>query len=158
MPEEGLGNSPCRFVIRPNGAERVATMLSGGCLVVVAGVAAGVGFVYFDLWPVGLWVSVTMAALGVTIFVVGVRGKWCQVILIDSDVVVVETGQHQKHRDVFSRAWVRLEWHHFNSRHYVSRLYLRSRGHRVEIGPCLTSVERQTLAQQLEASLPAIPA
>jgi uncharacterized membrane protein len=133
-------------------------MLSGGCLLVVVGAVVGVGLVYLDLWPVGLWVSVTMTALGVAAWVVGVRGKWRQVISIDSDVVVVETGQRQKHRDVFSRAWVRLEWHHFNSRHYVSRLYLRSRGHRVEIGSCLTPVERQTLAQQLEASLPVIPA
>ena len=95
MPEHGLGNSPCCFVIRPNGSGRAVTMLSGGCLLVVVGAVVGVGLVYLDLWPVGLWVSVTMTALGVAAWVVGVRGKWRQVISIDSDVVGVETGQRQ---------------------------------------------------------------
>lgn len=158
MPEDSPGHDPCRFVISSNGAGRMSMMLGAGCLLLAAAAVAGAGFVYLQLWPVGLWVSATFIVLATAIVLVGIRGNGRQVISIDSDVVVVETGQRQKHRDVFSRSWVRLEWHHFNSRHYASRLYLRSRDHLVEIGSCLTPSERRSLAHQLEVALPVISA
>lgn len=158
MPEDSPRHGPCRFVISSNGAGRMSMMLGAGCFLLIAGAVAGAGFAYLQLWPVGLWVGATFVVLATTIVLVGIRGNGRQVISIDGEVVVVETGQRQKHRDVFSRAWVRLEWHHFNSRHYASRLYLRSRDHLVEIGSCLTPRERRSLAHQLEAALPVISA
>lgn len=64
MPEHGLGNSPCCFVIGSNGSGRAVAMLSGGCFLVVVGAGVGVGLGYLDLWPIGLWVSAKTTTLG----------------------------------------------------------------------------------------------
>ncbi len=150
-------NQSHRFVIRPNGAVRSGSMMYAGCFAFGAGGFSVATLGYLGLWPIGVWMLVTMVVLGAVLCVIRVRNNWRQIISIRGNQVIIETGQRrQPQREVFTRGWVRLEWRHPDSRNYASRLFLRSHGRAIEIGPCLTVSERDALAQRLLLSLPAV--
>lgn len=151
---EGPDQTATGYVVKPNQA-----MSWRALLLVYLGIAAvtliiGLSFYFNGLTLVLPFSGLEILALGAALYVSAWRGGEQEVILIDSDRIVVERGRREPvSRHVFQRAWVKVvlerSWNYW----YPSRLLLRSHGRQVEIGKFLNEQERQGLALELRNAL-----
>lgn len=138
------------FVVKPN-----RSMSWQSLMLVYAGIAAvtltiGVSFYLIGLTLILPFSGIEILALGVALYISASRGAEQEVILIDSDTIVVERGRkHPETREVFQRAWATVVLERSWNSWYPERLMIRSHGRQVEIGKFLNEQERQGLALEL---------
>jgi len=147
-------NSLSRFVVTPNNSMswRENKILLASLATVSFGIA-GV-FAMRGLWLILPFAGLEIIMLTGILYWCGLRADWCEVISIDADNVTVEVGRkktRQLHK--FQRAWMSVEMYPPTMRNRQSRLVMRSKGKELEIGACLTELERESLAASIKKAL-----
>lgn len=138
------------FVVKPNQA-----MSWRALMLVYLGIATitftiGLSFYFKGLTLILPFSGIEVLALGAALYICAWRGGVQEVILIDNDKVVIESGRLEpESRVVFHRAWVKVVLERSWNCWYPSRLLLRSHGRQVEIGKFLNEQERQGFALEL---------
>ncbi len=143
-----------RFLIRPNCSLswRDAVRFYLGMVLVSLGIA--IVFALKGAWLILPFAGLEMLALGAALYVAARRANDWQEISIDGDRVHVrarDAGQEQ--RRSFQRAWVQVIHEAAPIKGHPSRLCIRSHGHSVELGRCLTEDEKRYLAEQLNLAV-----
>lgn len=136
--------------LTPRGAWLFMGLMSAGAGA-VCGVCVAMGF-----WPVVPFAGLELAALGGALWITQKRNRYREVVSVDADQVVVETGllgQGAQSRVDFPRLWTRAELERPRRRNQPTRLRLSSSGRRVEIGRCLTDEERERLCLRVQGLL-----
>ena len=122
----------------------------------IATVTIGIGacFYILGLTLILPFSGIEVLALGAAFYVTSWRGGKQEVISIDKDSIVVESGRHgPESREVFQRAWAKVILERPWNSWYPSRLLIRSHGRQLEIGQFLNEQERQGLALELYNAL-----
>jgi len=110
----------------------------------------GLSFYFNGLTLILPFSGIEVLALGAALYICAWRGGVQEVIWIDNDKVVIESGRLEpESRVVFPRAWVKVVLERSWNCWYPSRLLLRSHGRQVEIGKFLNEQERQGFALEL---------
>lgn len=147
------------YVVMPNQAMSWRALLLAYLGIATVSLSIGLCFYVKGLTLILPFCGVEILALGAALYVCARRGGVRQVILINDDRVVVESGrQEPENRVVFSRSWVKVILERSWNCWYPSRLLLRSHGRQVEIGMFLNEQERQGLALELGRALMNNPA
>lgn len=150
----GPDNAGTGFVVKPNQA-----MSWRSLMLVYTGIAAvtltiGVSFYLIGLTLILPFSGIEILALGAAFYVTAAKGDEQEVILIDRDTIVIESGRkHPENRETFQRAWARVVLERSRNSWYPDRLVIRSHGRQVEIGKFLNEQERQGLALELGRAL-----
>ena len=103
----------------------------------------------------GLWLIVPFAGLEILALTIGLyicclRNRYKEVITISDGNFIVEKGvKHPTEIWKFERAWVSLELQKPKHKGHPSKLLIRSKGNRIEVGACLTNKEKENLANSL---------
>lgn len=157
MAAETQSTSDALIAVHPN-----CSMSPRGARLFFAGIAlislsiAGL-FVAEGFWPVLPFAGLELFALGIALGISMRRGRRQEVIRINADTVVVESGDHDlRTRIELSRPWVRAELRTARIATYPSRLCLVAHAKVVEVGACLTETERRGLHKRLDQLLSAV--
>jgi len=111
----------------------------------LAGLLAARGF-----WPVLPFAGLELFALGVALGLSIRRGRYCEVISVYRDRIVMEKGVGRiEERIELPRHWARVELARAPWRGHPSRLLLRCHGKSWEVGAVLTESERESLRLRL---------
>lgn len=93
-------------------------------------------------------------AVAACVYVAMGRSARCEVVSVDDQTVIVESGRRRaERRNEFKRAWVQVRLQASNHRWYPSRLTIGSHGKLVEIGSFLSEDERRRFARELTQRL-----
>ncbi len=148
-------NTPgCRYVLRPNRSltARGATFFLVSLLVVY--LAIGIPLALVGLWLILPFAGLELLAVGGCVYVAMGRSARCEVVSVDDQTVVVESGrQRPERRSEFKRAWVQVRLQTSGHRWYPSRLTIGSHGKLIEIGAFLNEDERRRFAKELALQL-----
>lgn len=94
------------------------------------------------------------AAVAAAFYLVLRDGERREVLRLDGDDLIVESGMHQvERRDSFNRYWVRVEISGPPYRYHPTRLFLSAHGRRLEVGRFLTDSERESFSRILVNAL-----
>ena len=147
--------SNTRLVLGPNASLSVRQAW------LVMGVMSAVGFGIAGLWTLlGFWpvlpfAGLELAALGAALWVTQRRNRYREVLDFDGEALRIEfglVGRGAQAKVELRRAWTRVALEPGQGNE-PSRLVLSCSGQGVEIGGCLTDVERERLAARLEELL-----
>ena len=117
-------------------------------------ISVGVWFFIMGLTLILPFSGIEVLALGAAFYVTAWRGGVQEVISIDKDSIVVESGRHSpERREIFQRAWAKVVLEQSWNSWYPSRLLIRSHGRQLEVGRFLNEQERQGLALELYNAL-----
>jgi len=140
----------CQFVVRANQSMSwrqtlwflYATYAVTGVIVIMC--------MYHGLWIVLPFSGLEMLVLTICLYVVSCRTSTYEVITVNQEQVIIETGRRQvRERKVFPRYWAKVALTAPPHRWYASRLVIGSHGKKVEIGRYLIEQERIDLARAL---------
>jgi uncharacterized membrane protein len=145
-----------QLVIGPNASlsVRQAWLVMGGLCLVGLGIAGG--FTLLGFWPVLPFAGLELVAVGAALWVSMRRNRYREVVRFDGEVLRIEfgmLGQGASSAVELPRSWAQLVVERGATAHEPSRLWLRCSGQRVEIGRCLTEVERERLAGRIRQLL-----
>ena len=126
------------------------------CLIVIFSMTIAIAFYSIGLTLILPFSGLELLALGTVLYITAWRGGSREVIIIDDNKIIVETGRKTaEQRFEFQRPWASVilerSWNHW----YPSRLLIRSHGRQTEIGRFLNEQERQGLAIELQRALQA---
>ena len=108
------------------------------------------GFAAAGYWPILPFAGLELLALGAALYWSMRQGRNRELIRVDDRLVTVQRYPGGEQDEIeFARHWTRVELVPAGSRHWPSRLMLRSRGRSVEIGSFLTDSERLGLKKRL---------
>ena len=147
---DGPGHAGAGFVIKPNQAMSWRALMSVYLGIVTVTITIGLSFYLNGLTLILPFSGIEVLALGAALYVCAWRGGAQEVIFIDKDRIVVESGRHEPvNREIFQRAWAKVVLERSWNSWYPSRLLLRSHGRQLEIGKFLNEQERQGFALEL---------
>jgi uncharacterized membrane protein len=112
-------------------------------------------------WLLGAWLVVPfflleMILLGFVLFLLAREAGYKETIAITAEYVsitVVEDGVKELYKDSFNLYWVEFVLKQDDKNWHPSRLYLKSHGHFIRIGQCLTDDDRLGLLKRLKQAL-----
>jgi uncharacterized membrane protein len=145
------------FLIRPN-----RSMSAAGMWLFVFFVSLAVLLLAFRFYLVGAWVVLPFALLEVGALVLGF---WLfdrssrhneRLQLSRSKFLIVQDGVAGSTEWRFHPNWVKIELCQDPNDWYPSRLVIASRGQQVEVGGCLTDLERKELSEALIKTMPLV--
>ena len=117
-------------------------------------ISIGVFFYIMGLPLILPFSGIEILALGAAFYVCAWRGGIQEVVSINKDCIVVESGRYDPVcREVFQRTWAKVVLERSWNSWYPSRLLIRSHGRQLEIGQFLNEQERQGLALELRNAL-----
>ena len=148
------GDKHTGFMIGPNQSMTWRGMMTIYAVIVFFSMTIAIAFYSIGLTLILPFSGVELLALGAALYVTAWRGGTREVIIIEEDRIIVETGRNApEQRQEFQRHWSRVilerSWNHW----YPSRLLIRSHGRQLEIGRFLNEQERQGLAKELQRAL-----
>ncbi len=145
------GTAPnIEFVLLPNRslnwkAARAAFIVFVAFTAVIAGY-----FVSKGAWLVLPFAGLELLVLGAGFYLCARYTHSREIIRIESDAIVVQTGHRRPTTEVrIPRAWARIVLSRDRTGWYPSRLLIRSHGRSTEVGSRLVEAERLRLADQL---------
>lgn len=134
---------PTRSMTWPE-AKRFIALITAMCALI------GGSFAYFGLWMVMPFCGIEALAVGIAFYLVLRDGERRELVRIDGDTLVIETGARElEQRHEFNCLWVRVNLSRSRYRHHPSRLFVGTHGRAVELGRFLTDGERDTLSRSL---------
>lgn len=107
----------------------------------------------------GLWVILPFAGIEILmltgiLYWSGLQSTHREIISIDANAVKVEIGRRNSRQQYeFQRAWTKIELRPPALPSRQTRLVMRSKGKELEIGACLTELERKELATSITKAL-----
>lgn len=150
-----LADNHCRFILSANQSMSWQQTLIFLYLVGAVNAIIAVGCLYFGLWLVLPFSGLEMLLLTVCLYLVSHRTNSREIITIDKDQIVIESGYRRiAKRQTFSRHWAKIAITTPTHQWYASRLLIGTHGKRVEIGRDLVEQERIALAKALTQILP----
>lgn len=139
------------FRVQPNAALRgTSWRWFVAALVVVSLLIAG-RFALLGYWMILPFTVLELSVLGFVMWLIFNRSNYVEKIVVDHESVVIE--HIQKNHDKqwqFPVHWTRVKLESPAHRWYPHRLVLGSKGEWVEVGSCLTDLERKALAQAVD--------
>jgi len=118
--------------------------------IVVVTFAIAILFAMAGFWPILTVAGIEMAALGAALWWTMRKTKAREFIRVDERNVLVRKCRPDRNEEYeFSRYWTQVRLEQPGSRHWPTRLLLRSKGRSVEIGSFLTNGERDGLQRRL---------
>ena len=142
------------FVIKPNQAISWRSLMLVYMGIATVTITVGASFFVMGLTLILPFSGIEVLALGAAFYVTAWRGGVQEVISINRDNIIVESGrQSPEQREVFQRAWAKVILEQSWNSWYPSRLLIRSHGRQLEIGRFLNEQERQGLALELYNAL-----
>lgn len=158
-PTEGLntGNetiecnpSMTQFVVRPNCSSswRANKMVLASLAILSFGIAGL--FAAQGLWAILPFVGFEIALLALVLYWCCLQSTRCEVISIDADNIRIEVGRQRALQTYhLQRAWSSVNLVPAETIGQRKRLVMRSKGKEIEIGACLSEVEREGLAASI---------
>ena len=155
MEQEAKYNHPLsRFVVTPNCSMtwRDNKIFVASLATISFGIAGA--FAMQGLWMILPFAGIEIIFLTVILYLCCLRATQCEVISIDADNIQIEVGR-QKAREIhsFQRAWTSVELYSSQTSNEQSRLIIRSKGKELEIGACLSELDRKSLASSIKQAL-----
>ena len=149
-----LGEKHTGYMLGPNQSMTWRGLMTIYGVIVFFSMTIAIAFYSVGLTLILPFSGVELLALGVALYITAWRGGHREVIIIEDDKIIVETGRKTpEQRLEFQRHWARVilerSWNHW----YPSRLLIRSHGRQTEIGRFLNEQERQGLAKELQSAL-----
>lgn len=142
------------FVVQPNRSMPWRQLFAAWLGISAVVLAVGVASLFAGLPLVLPFSGLEIMLLGAAFWLSARRADWRQVIRIDADRVVVESGRGRPEARVeFQRQWLRVDLERSPDGWYPDRLYLRSHGRRIELGSFLNEQERRGFAVELRKAL-----
>lgn len=140
----------CCVVIRPNCSLSWQGTVAVYCGICLVSLTISLGFSLLGFWPILPFAGLELIALAISFYVCAVRNSTREVISIQGATVAVQKGRREPRESTqFQRAWARVELTKPEQRGYPTRLLICSHGRSVEIGHCLSDIERSQLAEDL---------
>jgi uncharacterized membrane protein len=107
-------------------------------------------FAFFGLWMVMPFSGIEALGVAVAFYLVLRDGERRELVRIEGDQLVIETGNRQlERRHEFYCQWVRVNLARSRFRHHPTRLFVGSHGRAIELGRFLTDGERETFSRSL---------
>lgn len=124
------------------------------CLLSVVMLTISLGLASLGLWLVLPYSALAMLALGVGLYVTGLRLCRREVVLLTEDEVIVQRGRRRAEQEIhLPRCWTQLVIHPGRSPSDAPRIALRSYGRETELGVDLNADERGECAAALRAAI-----
>lgn len=146
--------APTQFVVQHN--QSLSWRGNKTFIIYIAIVSLGIAsiFAFQGMWLILPFAGLEILALALGLYVCCLRSRDREVITINDENLLVETGRDKPNqRWQFELVWLQIELKKSTYHGHPSQLLIRSKGRRVEIGKCLTNKERKRLAQSLAAAL-----
>ncbi|MDZ7751690.1 MAG: DUF2244 domain-containing protein [Gammaproteobacteria bacterium] len=138
------------IIVRPNQSLTWAQMKGVFMAVAAVSITVGLGFTAMGYWPVLPFAGLELLTLGYCFYGCARRSEIREVITVDAGTVTVERGRKAPERRwQFQRHWTSVKLMSPAAAWHPSRLELREKGTRVEVGGFLTESERRQLADEL---------
>ena len=151
---DGPDQAGTGYVVKPNQAMSWRALMLVYLGIATVTLIIGLSFYFNGLTLILPFSGIEILALGAALYASAWRGGAQEVILIDHDRLIVESGRLEpESRAVFHRAWVKVVLERSWNCWYPSRLLLRSHGRQLEIGKFLNEQERQGFALELRNAL-----
>lgn len=149
--EQDAATGEHQIVLRPNiGLDWRQTLLIYGLLAFTC-LAVAVGMTMIGFWPVLPFAGLELALLGWGLYASAHRAQDCEFITIRGGRIEIQQGRRRPERRwILETYWTEVALEPSGHRWYPSRLVLRSRGQRVELGRFLGDDERAELAGRLK--------
>lgn len=142
------------IVVRPNQSLTWVQMKLVFVAVAAVSLTVGLAFAALGFWPVLPFAGLEVLALGYCLYRCAWRGEMREVITVNGGTVTVERGRKApESRWCFHRHWMSVRLVRPATTWLPSRLELRERDSRVEVGGFLTEAERRRLADALNEAI-----
>ena len=142
------------FVISPNQSMSWRELQVAFAVIAVVTLGIAGFFAWHGLTLVLPFAGLELLALGIALYVTAWRGGIREVITIDDDYIIYESGRKEPdNRYSMQRQWARVVLKKPWAAWHPSRLFIRSHGKEIEIGRFLNEEERQGLAQVLTRAI-----
>ncbi|MEM7400700.1 MAG: DUF2244 domain-containing protein [Pseudomonadota bacterium] len=146
--------APKKFIVRRN---QSLSWQGNKVFILIVGVlcfAIAIGFATQGLWLILPFAGLEILALTIGLYICCLRNRQLEVITIDENKLLIEKGEKSPTETwEFDRTWVSLELQQSRYQGHPSKLIVRSKGEKTEIGKCLTDKEKQSLADSLLKTL-----
>ncbi len=147
-------SSHAEFVIRPNCTYHPGSWKKVFALLVVVCLGIAIRFALLGYWLILPFAVIDILAVGLILHGVVRQSMYIEKVLVDGDKVEIQHIQYKNNaRWQFSLPWVSVNLQSPAHRWYPHKLLLGSKGKWVEIGRCLTNVERKSLAEAIRREI-----
>ena len=146
----GQGDTGVGYIVKPNQAISWRSLMLVYTFISTVTIVIGITFYSMGMTLVLPFSGLEILALGAALYICAWRGGAREVISIDRDHIMVETGrQFPEQREIFKRAWAKVILERSWNSWYPSRLLIRSHGRQIEVGRFLNEQEREGFALML---------
>ncbi|NKB63137.1 MAG: DUF2244 domain-containing protein [Gammaproteobacteria bacterium] len=149
-----MARSCSEFVIQPNAAYHGRRWLGPFVLLVVICLGVALRFAWLGYWMILPFAVMDVVTVGFVLWFVVKKSQYTERILISREELQIEHIEREKAKNwCFPLHWAQVKLTPPEHRWYPESLMLGWRGEWVEIGQCLTSDERQSLAKELRKEI-----
>ncbi len=147
-------SAPTQFIVQRNQSLSWHENKIFICYIAVLSLGIASVFAYQGLWLILPFAGIEILALTLGLYVCCVQGQEREVITVDNENLLIETGRLKPEQHwQFNRTWLQLELKESQFERHPSQLIVRSKGKEIEIAKKLTNKERKSLAKSLAQAL-----